>query len=160
MKNRINWSRDELILALDVYRRIDPKRVSVKSREIIDLSKLLNSLPIHPLAQRGNKFRNENGVNLKLGNFMWLDERYPGEGLRQGGKLDKVIWDEFAGDENRLKGVALAILKVAGAIPPPGDIEEIEIDESEEFVEGRLLTQMHRRRERNLKASQKRRNWC
>jgi 5-methylcytosine-specific restriction protein A len=152
---RINWTRDELILALDLYQRIDPKHISDKSPEVVALSKTLNSLPIHPQTERSEKFRNEAGVSMKLFNFMWLDERYPDEGLKQGGKLDKVIWDEFAGNSKRLRDTAEAIIVGASVIPPPSDPEELSIDEEEEFPEGRLLTQLHKRRERNPLASKK-----
>ena len=41
----------------------------------------------------------------------WLGEAYQGKGLEAGGRLERVIWDEFAGDRERLAGIAEAIRK-------------------------------------------------
>ena len=65
-----DWTSDELILALDLYMRVYSSSSKIKNKEIKLLSKILNSLPIHPNAGRGKKFRNENGVAMKLSNFV------------------------------------------------------------------------------------------
>jgi 5-methylcytosine-specific restriction enzyme A len=149
------WTRDELILALELYKRVNPIHTSEKHPEIIALSELLNSLPLLPSAQRGEKFRNPNGVYMKLCNFLRFDPGYAGTGLQRGGKLEKEIWEEFANDHERLTAAALGIKDGARILPPPADEEELLIDEEEEFPEGRLLTQMHRRQERNPLATKK-----
>jgi 5-methylcytosine-specific restriction protein A len=151
MKNP-KWSRDELILALELYLRVNPIHTSEKNPEITALSDLLNSLPIHPQAQHGHKFRNPNGVYMKLCNFLRLDPGYSGSGLKRGGKMEEVVWKEFSGDPERLKATAGAIKSIGNIVPQPLDFEEHAIEEDEEFPEGRLLTQLHKRRERNPKA--------
>lgn len=149
MARNPKWSRDELILALELYTRVNPVHTSDKNPEIIALSEVLNSLPIHPPAEHGEKFRNANGVYMKLCNFLRFDPDYTGTGLQRGGKLEEAIWDEFINDPERLKAIAAAIVAGAPLIRPPSDEEELAIDEDEEFPEGRLLTQLHKRRERN-----------
>jgi len=98
-KRSPNWHRDELVLALDLYRRLDfCKHTSdsgTNGEEIEKLSRTLNSLPIYAKEERGENFRNPNGVYMKLCNFLSFDPNYSGEGLQAGGKLDKEIWDEF-----------------------------------------------------------------
>lgn len=47
MARNPGWSRDKLILALDLYFRIDSIRTSASNLEILDLSATLNELPIH-----------------------------------------------------------------------------------------------------------------
>ncbi len=42
------WTRDELILALDLYFRVGLPRWSASNPEVIKLSKILNELPIFP----------------------------------------------------------------------------------------------------------------
>lgn len=74
------WTRDELILALDLYFRCDPLKTNKSDPEIIALSDLLNSLPIHPQKAEFEKFRNPNGVYMKLCNFLRLDPDYSGAG--------------------------------------------------------------------------------
>ena len=155
MERNPNWRRDELILALDLYMRIGHTRTAKETPEIIALSGLLNSLPLHPRKDHRETFRNPNGVSMKLSNFLRFDPRYPGVGLQRGNSLERAIWDEFAHDPNRLRETAQAIQDSAQLIPPPSDKVEVAIDEDEEFPEGRLLTQLHRRRERNPHATRK-----
>ena len=154
MARNPKWARDELILALELYMRVNPVHTSDKDPEIIALSEILNSLPIHPRTEHGEKFRNANGVYMKLCNFFRLDPNYTGTGLQRGGKLEEAIWKEFAQDPARLKATAAAILMGAQFVPRPNE-EELAIDEEDEFPEGRLLTQLHKRRERNPVAVQK-----
>jgi 5-methylcytosine-specific restriction protein A len=149
------WSRDELILALDLYFRVNPIHTSEKNPDIKALSDTLNSLPVHPQVRHGEKFRNPNGVYMKLCNFLRFDPNYNGIGLTRGGKLEKIIWNEFSFDKTKLARVADSIRSAVYRIPPPGDSEEAAIDEEEEFPEGRLLTQLHKRRERNPFISKK-----
>lgn len=42
-----NWIKDELILALDLYLRYNPISINSSHSEVIKLSEILNSLPIH-----------------------------------------------------------------------------------------------------------------
>lgn len=71
MKNP-KWKRDEVILALDLYFQLKPGEISAKNPKIIELSTILNKLPIHNDQKLNNKFRNANGVSLKLSNFYLL----------------------------------------------------------------------------------------
>ena len=58
-----DWTRDELIVALDVYLTYRPNPPGKSSREIIALSDLLNRLGamLFPSANRASTFRNESG---------------------------------------------------------------------------------------------------
>ncbi len=60
------WTRDELILALELYFRCKPSKINKEHPEVVRLSKLLNSLPIHPQKEKYEKFRNPNGVYMNL----------------------------------------------------------------------------------------------
>ena len=62
------WHRDEVILALDLYYDLKSGEMNSNNPEVIKLSELLNRLPIHTNRPDQEKFRNANGVNLKLGN--------------------------------------------------------------------------------------------
>jgi len=140
------WTRDELILALDLYFRHPPTKINSNHPEIIQLSELLNDLPVHPKKDDFQKFRNPNGVYMKLCNFLRLDPSYQGKGLQAGGKLEEEIWEEFAYDRNRLAQIAASIKENASSIPRPsiGDVPE-----DDEFQEGRVLTRLHKLRERS-----------
>lgn len=89
---------------------------------------------------------------MKLGNLLAVDPAYQGEGLSRGGRLEREVWDEFAESPYRLHAVAEAIRANHTLAEPP---ERYETEEEEEFVEGRILTRMHRQRERNATAVRK-----
>ena len=140
------WTRDELILALDLYFRCSPTKTNKNHPEIIELSKLLNSLPVHPIKEGFEKFRNPTGVYMKLCNFLRFDPEYKGKGLQAGGKLEKEIWNEFVNNKSRLSNIASSIKANAPFISHP---TEGGVPEDEEFEEGRILTCVHKLRERS-----------
>lgn len=103
-----DWVRDELILALDLYLHRGRKQLEAEDSDVIRLSELLNGLPIHPLSVRTPRFRNVNGVSMKLGNFLRIDPLYKGVGLSRGNRNEQEIWNEFANAPERLaKAVAM-----------------------------------------------------
>lgn len=142
------WARDELILALDLYFKHPPMHISKGHPAVIELSEVLNRLPLHGDVGAFTKFRNPNGVYMKLCNFLRFDPSYRGKGLAKGAHVEKTIWDEFAGDRERLRRTAEAIragLKLPDAKSPETSRE----DDEEEFPEGKVLYRLHRARERS-----------
>ncbi|MCC6190309.1 MAG: HNH endonuclease [Anaerolineales bacterium] len=147
MPRNPNWTRDELILALDLYFRLGSAAVSESHHEITALSRLLNELPIHPSRAAAQHFRNAASVYMKLSNFKRLDPDYAGKGLDAGSKQDEVVWEEFASRRDLLARTAAAIrsnVQSMGGHQGPQLIEE-----DNEFLEGRLLARLHTVRERN-----------
>lgn len=148
------WTRDELILALDLYFRHHPSHISNKHPEVRKLSETLNLLPIHKDRPDSVRFRNENSVYTKLCNFLRFDPNYRGKGLTHGNADEEEVWKEFADDQKRLAQVASAIRQRADIGTPEARRERngvstaIEPDE-DEFPEGRVLFREHRARERN-----------
>ena len=103
-KRNPSWAEEELILALELYLRFGQLH---KQHELVhSLSEELNGLRIHTDRPDAARFRNSNGVSLKLANFSALDPAYPGKGMERGGKLDREIWDEFHGDEDAVAAAA------------------------------------------------------
>jgi 5-methylcytosine-specific restriction protein A len=143
------WVRDELILALDLYLRLGA--LDSSHPEVITLSKLLNGMPIHPDWRYSSDFRNPNSVKMKLENFHSLDPDYPGVALRSGSHEGKSIWDEFHNQPELLNKLAESIR--AGSITQEAETPE---DGEDEAQEGRILTRIHRSRERNQKLVAKR----
>lgn len=95
------WTRDEIILALDLYHRHRELLPSKKSKEVIELSNLLRDQAEQNGIVINESFRNRNGVYMKLMNFRSLDPNYTVDGkigLERGGKLEEEVWSEF---ENR-----------------------------------------------------------
>lgn len=151
MKNP-KWQRDELILALELYFRMTPGEIHARNQEIIELSHLLNLLPIHPGASRNQKFRNPNGVSLKLSNFLSLDPSYSGKGMTRISKMDEQIFSEFREDKEKLTRIATQIQWALSNDILRAEIymieDEVDID-SIRVTEGTVLYKLHKSRERN-----------
>jgi len=78
------WSRDELILAINLYCKLPFGQLDSRTPEIIKLAALIGRAP--------------GAVSYKLGNFSSLDPSLQARGIKgapNGSKLDRVIWDEF-----------------------------------------------------------------
>jgi len=140
------WQRDELLLALDVYFRFGPNRLGPNHEEIRTLSEVLNGLPIHKNRPDAEKFRNPNGVYMKLMNFRRFDPSYTGKGLQRGNKLEAVVWEEFVGQKELLSHIAAAIR----AKYQSQEVVELDGGEEEEgFIEGKVVYRVHVTKERN-----------
>lgn len=147
------WVRDELIVALDVYLRHEGNPPPKVSPEIEELSETLNRLGRYLGITTADRFRNPNGVYVKLMNFRRLDTSFIGEGktgLTHGGVEEEAVWNEFASDQQRCHTVAETIRQVIANVPENETIAsnpaEPEITEAEE---GRVVTVLHLRHERN-----------
>ena len=144
------WTRDELILALDLYHRVGRKHEGPAHPDVIALSEALNRLPIHE-GHGEATFRNPSGVAMKLGNFLAHDPEYAGSGLSRGNRLEAVVWAEFSSNPSRLSSVARAII-AAG----PEATEAPAEDGDSEAVGGSILMRVHRGRERSRKLANRR----
>ena len=110
-----SWSQDELILTLDFYLRHAPRIPSKTSKEILNLSELLNRLRKR-LGVKGNeKFRNVNGVYMKLMNLRRLDPNHAGVGLERGGKEEEVISKRYSSHPEELRTAADTIRSFASS---------------------------------------------
>jgi 5-methylcytosine-specific restriction protein A len=145
-RKRPTWLRDELILALDLYFKHDRNTPPAKHPDVIELSQLLNRLPLIPLDQRDDDFRNPTSVIFKLLNFRWIDPARSG-GYERGGMGDRAVRAEFSNDREGLNQTAAAIREFATSeeAATPVDIDT-EVDEASE---GKILLRVHFARERN-----------
>ena len=78
------WSRDELILAVNLYCKLPFGKMHKNNTEIIKLADLIGRTP--------------SSIALKLGNFASFDPTLKERGIKgasNASKLDKEIWDEF-----------------------------------------------------------------
>src|ERR1700758_5614188 len=94
MKNP-NWNREEIILALDLYFKMDYGQMHGRNPDIIHLSADLRKLNLHSGIPDLHSFRSVNSVALKLANLKKLDHNFKGRGMRDGGKIEREIWNEF-----------------------------------------------------------------
>lgn len=117
-----NWTREQTIVAFNVYCKI-PFKYSSKTHPII--IKYANIIGRSPSA-----------LNMKIGNLGRLDPELKKRGitgLSNGGKLEKVIWDEFHGNWDEL---AFESEKLISQFQNKTVIETNEIDITD-FPEGK-----------------------
>lgn len=148
------WHRDEIILALDLYFDKNLGQIDSGNPKIIELSALLNRLPIFDYKPDHQTFRNPNGVTLKLSNFKALDPTYNGKGMMAFSKLDKEVFEEFSSDINRLHQIANEIREISNNPQLSNEVSKIENDETIEtdcVKEGQILYKLHKVRERDRK---------
>ena len=144
------WTTDELIVTLDFYLNYAPHFPGKNSPEILEHSAFLNRLRATLGGKRSDKFRNPNGVYMKLMNFLRLDPDYQGVGLQRGNKKEEEVWelyrsrrDELRQDSNAIRSFVLS----DEAIPPMS----IPLSDDDEGKEGKILTRVHRYRERDAR---------
>ncbi len=86
-----NWSREELIIAFNLYCKIPFGKIHNRNPEIISLSKLLGRTP--------------SALSWKLANFSRLDptlQKRNISGATHGSKEEIGVWHEFSADWERL----------------------------------------------------------
>lgn len=143
-----DWSRDETLLALDLYFRCGRVVPGGPNEEVNKLSAVLRTLPIHPLETRQPSFRNPDGVSFKLQN---LHNVATGKGLGNVSQTDRETWAGFGSDPLKVSVLAAAILAGAPAILN----KDIETDPLDCFPEGEVMTALHKKRERSPKLRKK-----
>jgi 5-methylcytosine-specific restriction enzyme A len=143
-----DWARDELILALDFYLQRG-RPTSPEDPAVVELSEFLRQLN-EMLGQAGDAgFRSPSAVYRTIDAFVYLDPTKGRQsGLAREGKMQRAVWADFHSDPARLHEIAQTIRGVvelpASEAPPDYDPDEIT-----EAPEGRVLTRLHRYRERN-----------
>lgn len=150
------WSRDEIILTLNFYHLKYPEIPEKSSSDIEDLSNTLRKLQIKLGDNINEKYRNPNGVYMKLMNFHHFNPNHPGEGLSGGSKLDQEIFVEFKDDQKNLFKISNSIIKI---LESDESLEASDLQD-EEFAsqEGRLLSRVHRSRERSREIVKKKKD--
>lgn len=90
------WTLDETLLALDLYLRRRPSIPGDDDPDVIALSKLLR-MHAERISWGGDqRFRNPNGVSMKLGNLSRLDKTRSAVGLPHGAKREQEAWSIHA----------------------------------------------------------------
>src|SRR3990170_5615060 len=85
------WTREELIIAFNLYCKIPFGRIHIRNPEIIELAKAFGRTP--------------SSVSWKLANFARLDpalQKRSISGASHGGKGEIEVWEEFNSDWERL----------------------------------------------------------
>lgn len=119
LKKRRNWTREETILAFDLYCKTPFSKISKTNEAIIELANIIGRTP--------------DAVGLKMANLAHYDPEILSNnrtGMAHGSKLDKIIFEEFNSNWEELSYQAQMILakyqnKKIEQMVPLFDIENI-----------------------------------
>lgn len=136
------WSREEIILALDLYFKLDGKVPDDSDERIGDLSTYLRNMPNHLNAAKKESFRNRSGVTFKLQN---LRQIATGKGLGNVSDMDRQVWKELGSSPLKTAELAETIRKSVAIYKELDEAEDYEL----EFREGAVVTRLHKTRERS-----------
>lgn len=148
-----DWTWDERVLALDLYLKHKGRPQGGKYHpDVVALSSLLRLAASARYGSISPTFRNENGVYTKLMNFQQYDPEFASRGrigMKHGAKDDGLVWNQYASDPAQCSAVAAAIRAQIQAGLVDASHTEDEDEEGTDAAEGRILTRVHRGRERS-----------
>jgi len=121
--SRNNWTREETIVAFNVYCKIPFKASSKTNPTIIKYANIIGRSP--------------SALNMKVGNFGRLDPQLKKQGivgLAHGSKMEEEVWEEFNGNWEKLVYESENLIS-RFAHNPLEEISEIEIEDLREGIE-------------------------
>jgi putative restriction endonuclease len=124
-----DWTREELIIAFNLYCKIPFGRIRIRNPLVIELARAIGRTP--------------SAVSWKLANFAGLDPALKKRniaGAAHGAKAEVEIWDEFNRDWERLAFESERLLAQV-----TGRVSELE-DEAKIFPEGKTREALIRTR--------------
>ncbi len=117
---RRDWTREELVVAFNLYCKIPFGRIHIRNPQIIELANALARTP--------------SAVSWKLANFARLDpalQKRNIAGATHGARAEVEIWNEFSNDWDRLAFESERLFdKFTGRTPEF-------VEEGQEFPEGK-----------------------
>lgn len=150
-KQNPNWTRDELILSVEFYKRYAPSIPGKTDSRLIALSDEIRAVA-ESLGLHGDEtFRNPNGVYMKLMELRKYDADYEGKGLgRKLRAIEQEVWnlsDSEIVSATRL--IRAALLEIEHEDVAKTIVAEAWEPEIVDAAEGALVTRLHRYRERS-----------
>ena len=121
MATRTSWTRDELVLALNLYLRLPFGRMHQSNPEVVALAALIGRTP--------------GSVAMRLGNFAALDPALDRRGMANASAGARTIWDEWGANPDAVAEESERILRERRQ-PSLLDAVEREIEEPRALPEG------------------------
>ena len=147
-KRNPKWTREEIMLALDMYFNVDINKISAANDDVVNLSKLLNMLSAYETGKTST-YRNANGVHMKLMNFRSIET---GKGLTNVSEQDRLVFSEFYDKRDYLHSLTTKIIEAINTKQKPDMYYDNYTDEG--FMEGAVIERQHKYKERSKKAVQ------
>lgn len=148
-----DWSRDELILALDLYFTNPANPPGKDSVAVAKLSDLLNKMHRLNGVEGSDTLRNQSGIYMKMMNIRAIDPTFIAQGkvgMQSGGALEKIVWADY---EGRRADLAADAKTIRDAITNADEdvVAKLPTVEPYEGEEGGVVVRLHRRYERDAK---------
>jgi putative restriction endonuclease len=124
MTRNSDWTRDELIVAFNLYCTLTFTRINANNKAVKELADIIG--------------RTNNAVAIKLANFARLDPALQARnvaGMRHGGHGEELVWDEFNGNWEQLAFESEQILANFKGVPIDTFIDLSDIPEIREGKE-------------------------
>ena len=122
-----NWTREETIIAFNVYCKVPFRSSSKSNPTIIQYANIIGRSP--------------SALNMKVGNFGRLDPELKKQGivgLAHGSKLEEEVWDEFNGNWERLAYESEQLI-AKFSNKSIEDVTEIEVEDIREGLERKAI---------------------
>lgn len=148
-EGKVDWDREEMMLALNLY--LHHPQPPKGSPAIVEVSELLRQRARQIGRLLPPRFRNPDGVYLKMMNFRRFDPEQLAKGnvgMVRGAHLEEQVWAEWAKQPKELAAAAGAIATSIRANLPVGEAFMDDPD-TELGAEGGYNYRKHRRYERN-----------
>ena len=139
-----DWEWDETVLACDLVFQNDWQPLPPEDERVIELSRILRHMSLHPLEKRLSSFRNEDGVSRKTHN---LASAAPDWGKRRsnGSERDQEVdSDQFQVAPDVMHRIAQDLLQDA-LNDRPEMLLKFEGNDDGSVLEGRYLWRFHSR---------------
>lgn len=114
---RRNWTREETILAMDLYMRTPFSKIGKRNKDIMQLAQIINRTP--------------DAVAYKMSNLAHYDPQLQARnvsGFSHTSKLDKEIYEEFADNIEELSFIAQHVLAEKKHTSVNSLLPELELD--------------------------------
>lgn len=130
MSQRRNWTREETIIALNLFCTIPFNECTARHPLIAKVAQCIGRSPA--------------AMNMKIGNFGRLDPTLEAKGisgLTNGSAMDELVWKEFYGNFTALAEESEALLEQFGILPDRFDVASIPNGEEREVTRKQRVNQ-------------------
>jgi 5-methylcytosine-specific restriction protein A len=141
-----NWTREEIILVCALVAENGWRPIAQEDQRAIELSRLLQTVAIHPPEGRRADFRNPASIEMKSSNLVSCHPDYRGRPTNIN-RLDREVLNDFLRDPARMHEQARAIREALERWESEPAVDVVDLDISAE--EGGVLLKLHLRRERD-----------
>lgn len=108
------WTRDELVLTLDLYLSSGRRILEPHDRELVERLQIMNRLRLSAEIPADREPRTGGSIKAKMSNFRSIDPDHESKGWGNIGKADLEVWTTYAYDPVPLAAEVARIRRQGG----------------------------------------------